>query len=199
VGSLKGEPMTRSLRRPSRAYIGAALVAAVVASSGRGRAEGRPDGSDVATERPRVGVVEGLTKLSLALEYARVGDQGAVRVGGDFEHMLRNRWGLVGSLSIPVSGPWVVPGTMGMRVHANPGGAFDPFFGAAGGFAWVNPTNRPADVVPMLAMRLGLTWFTTGIYFLQLDGGYDFVRYSHAGIGFDLGGPVLTGRVGFDF
>jgi hypothetical protein len=150
-------------------------------------------------DRPRAGVAQGVTTMSSAFEFAKTGSGHGFRVGGEFEHMLRNRWGLVGSLSIPVSGPWVAPGTMGLRVHALPGHAVDPFLTFGGGFAWVNPTNVPADLVPMLAMRLGLSLYTTGIYFVQAEGGYDFVHYSHAGLGFDLSGLVATGRAGFYF
>jgi hypothetical protein len=193
------------MSRRSRAYTALAVaigMLGMVVMTRPAKADSPPDGSDGEDgpdARPRVGIAQGVTKLSLAFEYAGVGSDHGWRVGGDFEHMLRNRWGLVGSLSLPVSGPWVVPATMGMRVHAAPGQAFDPFVGVAGGFAWLDPTNIPADIVPMLSMRLGATLFSRGIYFLQVDGGYDFVHYSHGGIGFDLSGAVVTGRTGFYF
>jgi hypothetical protein len=163
------------------------------------RADWTPEPADEEARHPRAGVVQGDTKLSLGFEYAGVGDDHGWRINGEFEHLLRNRWGLFGSLSIPVSGPWVVPSTLGFRVHALPGHAFDPFVAVGGGFAWVNPRDIPADIVPMLAMRLGLSLYSTGPFFLEGEGGYDFVHYSHGGLGFDLGGVVVTGRTGFWF
>jgi len=193
-------PVLAGRRVHVRTYMGAAAAILLLGfAPSRGQADSRPDSVDDASERPRRGVAQGVTKLSLAVEYAGVGSEHGWRVGGDFEHMLRNRWGLVGSMSLPVSGPWVLPATMGIRLHALPGETVDPFVGVAGGFAWVNPTNIPADVVPMLSMRLGVTLFSTGIYFLQADGGYDVVHYSHGGVGFDLSGIVVTGRTGFYF
>jgi hypothetical protein len=178
----------------------AVLVAAALSTVTFGaRADSSSDLPEDAARHPRAGVVQGDTKLSLAFEYAGVGSEHAWRLGGEFEHMLRNRWGLFGSLSIPVRGPWVVPSTLGLRVHALPGHAIDPYVKVGGGFAWVNPTNVPADIVPTLAMRLGVSLYSTGPYYLEGEAGYDFVHYSHGGLGFDLGGVVVTGRTGFSF
>lgn len=145
------------------------------------------------------GVSQGLTKLSLAFDYARAGDDHALRLGGEFEHLLRDRWGLVGSFALPVAGTWVAPGTLGLRFHLLPKTPVDPFLGLSGGFAWLRPDGVAAELVPMVAARGGLALYVSGLFFVQAEGGYDFVRYSANGVAFDLGGAVITGRLGVYF
>jgi hypothetical protein len=192
-------PRPSARRAPRGAALAFVSVFAATATPGLALADdGCAAGDDEPETRPP-GVAQGVTKLSTAFEYAVTGSDHVFRIGGEFEHMLRNRWGLVGSLSIPVSGEWVATSTLGVRLHALPRSRIDPFVGSAAGFAWVNPAHASATLLPMLGMRAGISFFSTGPYFVQAEGGYDFVKYSHGGVGFDLGGPVATVRAGFSF
>jgi hypothetical protein len=148
----------------------------------------------------RDGVTEGTTKLGLGVDYAQVGSQDhTVRLALEVEHLLRNRWGVVGSLALPVAGEWVAPATLGLRFHFVPKFPLDPFLGVAGGVAWLAPDGIAAVGAPIASARAGLAFHYFGLFFAQVEGGYDFVQYGREGVTLDLGGAQFAGRLGVDF
>ncbi len=148
----------------------------------------------------RAGVIQGTTKLGLGADYALVGaSDHTVRVGVEVEHLLRDHWGVVGALALPVAGTWVAPASLGLRFHFLPKFPLDPFVGVAGGVGWLAPTGLPATAAPLAEARAGLTYYYFGLFFGQLEGGYDFVRYGRAGVEMDRGGASFAGRLGVEF
>ena len=144
--------------------------------------------------------MEGTTKLSLGADYALVGpSEHTVRIGLELEHLLRNRWGLVGELALPVAGQWVAPASLGIRFHFLPKFPLDPFVGLAGGVTWLAPDGLPSIAAPIAEARAGLAVYYFGLFFLQIEGGYDFVRYGRQGVELDVGGASFAGRLGVSF
>ncbi|HEY2515187.1 MAG TPA: hypothetical protein VGI39_30180, partial [Polyangiaceae bacterium] len=67
------------------------------------------------------GVVQGTTLLGLGANYALAGSTDhTVRLALEGEHLLRDRWGVVGSLGLPVDGAWIAPAELGLRFHLFP-------------------------------------------------------------------------------
>ena len=148
----------------------------------------------------RDGVVQGATKLSVGVDYALAGSTDhTVRLAIELEHLLRNRWGVVGDLALPVAGTWIAPATLGLRFHFLPKFPLDPFLGVAGGVAWVAPNGLQATASPIAEGRAGLAYYYFGLFFVQVEGGYDFVRYGRSGVEMDRGGPEFAGRLGVYF
>ena len=148
----------------------------------------------------RDGVMQGTTKLSLGADYALVGSTDhTVRLALEVEHLLRNRWGVVGTVALPLGGTWVAPASLGLRFHFLPKFPLDPFVGVAGGVAWVAPSGLPATAAPLAEARAGLAYYYFGLFFAEVEGGYDFVRYGRAGVEMDRGGASFAGRLGVCF
>jgi hypothetical protein len=148
----------------------------------------------------RDGVMEGMTRLSLGLDYAQVGSQEhTVRLAVELEHLLRSHWGVVGTLALPVAGEWVAPASLGLRFHFVPKFPLDPYVGLAGGVAWLAPDGIAAIVAPIGSARGGLAFHYLGFFFAQVEGGYDFVQYGREGVTLNLGGAIFSGRLGVDF
>jgi hypothetical protein len=148
----------------------------------------------------RDGVMEGTTKLSLGVDYARVGAADhTVRLAFELEHLLRDRWGIVGTVALPLDGAWVAPASLGLRFHFLPKFPLDPFVGVGGGVTWLAPSGLPAAAAPIAEARAGLAYYYFGFFFAQLEGGYDFVRYGRGGVEMDRGGASFAGRLGVDF
>jgi hypothetical protein len=148
----------------------------------------------------RDGVVQGSTKVALGVDYALVGSSDhTVRLALELEHLLRNRWGLVGTVALPVAGTWVAPASLGVRFHLLPKLPIDPFLGLGGGVAWLAPSGLRATAAPLGEARTGLAFYALGFFFAQLEGGYDFVRYGRAGVEMDRGGASFAGRLGVYF
>jgi len=146
------------------------------------------------------GVAEGTTELALGVDYARVGSgDHTVRFAVEGEHLLRNRWGVVADVALPVGGAWVAPATLGLRLHVLPKNPFDPFVGVGGGVAWLRLPDLPDAAAPIVLARAGLAFHYLGFFFAQVSGGYDLVRYARAGAEIDRGGFVLDGRLGVGF
>lgn len=162
--------------------------------------QGSPNNWNQWDEDGRDGVVQGSTKVALGVDYALVGGSDhTVRLALELEHLLRNRWGLVGTVALPVAGTWVAPASLGVRFHILPKLPVDPFVGLGGGVAWLAPSGLPATAAPLAEARAGLAFYTLGFFFAQLEGGYDFVRYGRAGIEMDRGGASFAGRLGVYF
>ena len=148
----------------------------------------------------RDGVVQGMTKLALGVDYALVGSsEHTVRLALEIEHLLRNRWGITGTLALPVQGEWVAPAALGVRFHFLPKFPFDPFVGVGGGVAWLAPDSLLATAAPIAEARAGFAFHYFGFFFAQLEGGYDLVRYGREGVTLDLGGASFAGRLGVSF
>jgi hypothetical protein len=146
------------------------------------------------------GLMEGVTKLSWGVDYARVGASDHVtRLALEGEHLLRDRWGMVGTLAVPVGGTWVAPASLGLRFHFVPRFPLDPFVGVAGGVSWLAPHGLPAAAAPLGEARAGIAYYYFGFFFAQLEGGYDFVRYGRSGVETDRGGASFSGRLGVTF
>ncbi len=148
----------------------------------------------------RDGVVEGMTKLATGIDYARVGSSDhTLRLGFEFEHLLRRRWGLVGAVAIPMEGTWVAPATLGLRFHFVPKFPVDPFVGVAGGVAWLALPGLSAAAAPIAEARAGVAFYYFGLFFAQLAGGFDLVRYGRGGVERDASGASFDGRLGVYF
>ena len=148
----------------------------------------------------RDGIMQGATKLAVGADYARVGAADhTVRLALELEHLLRNHWGVVGTLGLPLGGAWVAPASVGLRFHFLPKQPLDPFLGIAGGVAWLAPSGLPPAAAPLGEARAGLAFYYFGLFFVQVEGGYDFVRYGRAGVEFDRGGASFAGRLGVYF
>lgn len=148
----------------------------------------------------RDGVVQGMTKLALGADYALVGpSEHTVRLSLEVEHLLRDRWGIVGDLALPLQGEWVAPATIGIRFHFIPKFPLDPFLGLAGGVAWLAPDTLASVAAPIAEARAGLAFHYFGLFFVQIEAGYDFVRYGRDGVTLDVGGASFSGRLGVSF
>jgi hypothetical protein len=148
----------------------------------------------------RDGVMQGTTKLALGADYALVGSSDhSVRLALELEHLLRDRWGIVGNLALPLDGAWVAPASLGLRFHFVPKYPLDPFVGLGGGVAWLAPSRLAAAAAPLGEARAGLAYYYFGVLFAQIEGGYDFVRYGHGGVEMDRGGASFSGRLGVYF
>jgi hypothetical protein len=112
---------------------------------------------------------------------------------------LRDRWGLVGTLALPVGGQWVAPASLGVRFHFVPKFPLDPFVGVDGGVAWLAPDGLAATAAPIVSGRAGLAFHYFGLFFAQVEGGYDWVQYDREGVTIDLSGALFAGRLGVDF
>jgi hypothetical protein len=151
----------------------------------------------------RDGVMEGSTKLSLGVDYTSYtsapSEGHTVRLALELEHLLRNRWGVVGTLGLPLQGNWIAPATLGLRFHFVPKFPVDPYLGLAGGVAWVAPDTLTAIAAPVASARAGIAFYYLGLFFAQLEGGYDVVRYGRGGVDLDLSGVTFAGRLGLAF
>jgi len=148
----------------------------------------------------RDGVMEGESKLSMGVDYARTGaSEHTARLALEVEHLLRNRWGVVGTLALPFDGAWVAPATLGLRFHFVPKFPLDPFVGVAGGVAWLAPHAIDATAAPLAEARAGVAFYYFGLFFAQVEGGYDFVRYGRGGVEMDASGASFAGRLGVYF
>ena len=148
----------------------------------------------------RDGVMEGETKLALGVDYARVGaSDHTTRLALEIEHLLRNRWGVVGTAALPVEGTWLAPASLGLRFHFVPKFPLDPFVGVAGGVAWMAPHGLTATAAPLGEARAGLAYYYFGYFFVQLEGGYDFARYGRDGVELNRSGASFAGRLGVYF
>lgn len=147
----------------------------------------------------RDGVTQGTTKLALGIDYAQVGSRGdTLRLALEVEHLLRDRWGLVGTLALPVGGEWVAPASLGVRFHLVPKFPLDPFLGLAGGVAWLAPDRVAPVAAPIGSARAGLAFHYLGLFFAQMEGGYDLVSYGREGVTIDLSGAIFAGRLGVE-
>jgi hypothetical protein len=148
----------------------------------------------------RDGVTEGTTKAGIGVDYAQVGTQGhTVRIALEVEHLLRNRWGLVGTLALPVGGERVAPASLGVRFHFVPKFPLDPFVGVAGGVGWLAPDGIAGIAAPMGSARAGVAFHYFGLFFAQAEGGYDVAQYGREGVTLNLSGAVFAARLGVDF
>ena len=148
----------------------------------------------------RDGVTQGTTKLALGIDYAQVGSRGdTVRLTLEVEHLLRDRWGLVGTLLLPVGGEWVAPASLGVRFHLVPKFPLNPFLGLAGGVAWLAPDGLAPIAAPIGSARGGVAFHYLGLFFAQVEGGYDFVSYGREEVTINLSGATFTGRLGVEF
>jgi hypothetical protein len=145
------------------------------------------------------GVVQGTTKLGLGADYGFAGSDHTVRLAVEAEHLLRNRWGVAFGAGLPLGGLWVAPATLGLRLHALPKLPIDPFATISGGVAWLRLPGLPDTAAPLVAAHAGVDVFYFGLFFAQIDAGYDFVRYGRAGVTRDLAGGAFGGRLGVFF
>lgn len=146
------------------------------------------------------GVVEGTTMLGLGANYALSGSsEHTVRLVFEGEHLLRDRWGVVGSVGLPVDGAWIAPAELGLRFHLFPKFPIDPFVGIDGGIAWLRPPGLEDMAAPMVDLRAGAAAHYFGIFYAQVDGGYDLVRYGRGGVSIDRSGASFGGRLGVNF
>jgi hypothetical protein len=144
--------------------------------------------------------MEGTTKLALGADYALVGpSEHTVRLALELEELLRNRWGIVGTLALPIAGQWIAPASLGIRFHFLPKFPLDPFLGLSGGVAWLAPDSLPAIAAPIAEARAGVAFHYFGLLFVQLEGGYDFVHYGRGGVDLDVGGASFAARLGVYF
>jgi hypothetical protein len=145
------------------------------------------------------GVGQGATKLGIGVDWAHVPGDHSLRLAGDFEHMLRDRIGLVGRAALPIDGAWVAPATLGLRFHLLPLSPLDPYVGGGGGLAWMRFPGRDARIDPTIDAEAGLTFHYWGLFYLEAGVRYDLVRYSAPDAGADLSGLVVGGRSGVYF
>jgi hypothetical protein len=144
-------------------------------------------------------VGQGATKLDLGIDWAHVPNGHSVRLAGDFEYLLRNSIGLVGSAAVPIQGAWVAPATLGLRLHVVPLSTFDPYVGLRGGVAWMRPLGRDARIDPTIDAEAGVAFYYFGLFFLEAGARYDVLRYAATSGAFDLSGLVVGGRSGVYF
>ena len=65
--------------------------------------------------------------------------------------------------------------------------------------AWLAPDGIAAIAAPIGSARAGLAFHYFGLFFAQVEGGYDFVEYAREGVTMNVGGALFTGRLGVDF
>jgi hypothetical protein len=151
----------------------------------------------------RDGLMQGTTKLALGVDYttytATPSEGHTVRLGLELEHLLRDHWGVVGSIALPVAGQWVAPASIGIRFHFVPKFPLDPYVSLAGGVAWLAPDSLPAIAAPIATARAGVALYYFGLFFAQVEGGYDVARYGREGVDVDLSGATFAGRLGVYF
>ncbi len=148
----------------------------------------------------RDGVMQGATKLALGADYAFVGSsEHTVRLALELEHLLRDRWGIVANVALPIQGAWIAPASLGVRFHFVPKFPLDPFIGVGGGVAWVAPDTLGGAASPLAQARAGVAFYYFGLFYVQVEGGYDFVQYARGGTEIDLSGASFAGRLGVYF
>jgi hypothetical protein len=181
-----------------RTVVTLATLGALTAATTEGRAA--PNNWNQWDDDAASGVAQGTTRLGLGVDYALSGGSDhTVRLGFELEHMLRDHWGAVCAVALPVAGEWLAPLWVGLRLHVLPKQPFDPFLGAAGGVGWLAPDGLAAIAAPIATGRAGIAFHYFGLFFVQAEGGYDLAVYAREGVTMNVGGASFAGRLGVDF
>jgi hypothetical protein len=187
------------VRRAIVVLVGACVLSATASA----RAELPADASswNQLGEAPASGIGRGSTTLSTHLSLVRPAGTTTLRLGFSFEHLLRDRWGLVGGVAAPFGGVLFAPAHVGVRFHVLPRAPLDPYLGAYAGLAVVHPRGEVVTAEPFVGAHAGLALHYFGFGFLAFDGGLEHATYASTASGTirDLTTYVLTWRSGVSF
>lgn len=180
-----------------------AIAATIVLASGSARAELPSDATswNQLGQTPASGISRGSTTLATNLSLVRPAGTTTLRLGFSFEHLLRDRWGLVGGVAAPFGGVLFAPAHLGVRFHALPRAPLDPYLGVTAGLAIVHPEGEVVTAEPTVGAHAGLALHYVGFAFVAFDGGLEHATYASAASRtvFDLTTYTLTWRSGVSF
>jgi hypothetical protein len=152
-------------------------------------------------EPARSGLAQGSTTVATHLALVEAGGPRTLRLGFSFDHMLRDRWGVVGGVAAPFAGVLFAPVHLGVRFHALARSPIDPYATAYGGVALLHPEGEKATLEPVVGANLGLAYHYWGFAFLGVDFGLEHASYASVDSGRILGLTtyVMTWRSGVRF
>ncbi|MBK8214025.1 MAG: hypothetical protein IPK71_09765 [Myxococcales bacterium] len=183
--------------------LASALTAALVLVPCVARAELPSDATswNQLGQTPASGLSRGSTTLATNLTLVRPAGTTTLRLGFSFEHLLRDRWGLVGGVAAPFGGVLFAPAYAGVRFHVLPRSPLDPYLGVTAGLAIVHPKGEVVTAEPTVGAHAGLALHYVGFAFVAFDGGLEHATYASAASRtiFDLTTYTLTWRTGVSF
>jgi hypothetical protein len=146
------------------------------------------------------GTAEGLLKLSIGASYVATTVSGTWPLELVGESLVTDRIGLRGQLSLPLSSRadklWVPSLSIGPTFHFLPRTFLDPFVSLRGGLAWPFENGTAVQLSPFVAASAGVTVYYWGIFFAEVEGGYQLTALSQPTRSVDLGGAFVSLRFG---
>lgn len=172
----------RALRGHAIALFSAACVASVPSTAHAEPPPGATSWNQLG-EPARSGLSQGATTLGVSLALVAPAELRTVRLGFSFEHLLRDRWGVVGGVAAPFAGVLFAPLQLGVRFHALARSPLDPYATVTGGVALTHPNGEEPTLEPFFGANAGLAFHYWGFAFLAADLGFEHATYSSAASG----------------
>ena len=91
---------------------------------------------------------------------------------------------------------WVPSLSIGPSFHFLPRAFLDPFVSLRGGLAWPFENGTAVQLSPFVAASAGVTVYYWGIFFAEVEGGYQLTALSQPTRSVDLGGAFVSLRFG---
>lgn len=148
------------------------------------------------------GIARSSLKFSAGIAQDTVASQKPLLITGQFEYLVSDYMGLLGSTAYMVSydtkDVFYTPALLGMNFHFFPRSVLDLYVGGKAGFVQIAPPGFAKDIFSQTSLQVGLSYYYWGYFFFELEGRYSFFSYAKD-VAIELNGSSAEFRIGFYF